>query len=298
MRNAADLAALIARHLPASGMTATALPRLALFRADAPSAPVPAVYEASVCLIAQGAKRVALGDQAVLYDAAHHLVVSVDLPLVGQVIQASREAPYLCCKIDFDPGVLSDLVLACGKGASDAPASVLAACPSDPELVDAACRLMGLLDQPEDAGVLAPLIEREILYRLLQGPCGPAMRRMAAGDSHLARVARAAARIRERLDTPLRVADLAEVAGMSPSSFHQHFKAVTRLTPLEYRKQLQLQEARRLMLSQGVGASRAAFAVGYESPSQFSREYARLFGAPPSRDVRRAQADDQRLAAA
>lgn len=298
MRNTADLADLVARHLPAPGMIVTALPRLSLFRADALSAPLPAVYEASVCLIAQGAKRVALGDQVVLYDAAHHLMVSVDLPLVGHVTQASREAPYLCCKIDFDLGVLTDLVLAAGKDAADTPTPVLAAYPSDPELVDAVCRLTSLLDRSGDAAVLAPLAEREILYRLLQGPCGPAMRRMAAGDSHLARVARAAARIRERLDTPLRVAELAEVAGMSLSSFHQHFKAVTRLTPLEYQKQLRLQEARRLMLGQGVGASGAAFAVGYESPSQFSREYARLFGAPPSRDVRRAHADDQRLVAA
>ncbi len=298
MRTVADLTALIARHLPASGMIATALPRLSLFRADAPSAPLPAVYEASVCLIAQGAKRVSLGDQVVFYDAAHHLVVSVDVPLVGHVVGASREAPYLCCKIDFDLGVLTDLVLAGGKDGPAVPTSILAACPSDPELVDAACRLVGLLDQPGDAAVLAPLAEREILHRLLQGPCGAAMRRMAAGDSHLARVARAAARIRQRLDTPLRVAELAEVAGMSPSSFHQHFKAIMRLTPLEYQKQLRLQEARRLMLGQGIGASGAAFAVGYESPSQFSREYARLFGAPPSRDVRRAPTNDQGLVAA
>jgi len=294
MRDAADLASLIARHLPTPGMIATALPRLSLFRADAPSAPLPAVYEASVCLIAQGAKRVALADQVILYDAAHHLVVSLDLPLVGHVVRASREAPYLCCKIDFDLSVLTDLVLA-GGGPVDGPAPVLASCPSDPELLDAACRLVALLDRPEDAGVLAPLAEREILYRLLRGPCGPAMRRVAAGDSHMARVARAAACIRERLDAPLRVAELAGVAGMSPSSFHQHFKAVTRLTPIDYQKHLRLQEARRLILGQGVGASGAAFAVGYESPSQFSREYARLFGAPPSHDVHRTRMEAQSI---
>ncbi|MET1756445.1 AraC family transcriptional regulator [Novosphingobium sp. RD2P27] len=298
MRNAAHLADLISRHLPSTGMVATALPRLSLFRADMPSAPLPAVYEASACLIAQGAKRVALGDQVILYDAAHHLVVSLDLPLVGHVVQASHEAPYLCCKIDFDLGVLSDLVLAAGNDAASASAPVLAAYPIDPELVDAACRLVGVLDQPAHAAFLAPLVEREILYRLLQGPCGPMMRRMAAADGHLARVARAAAHIRERPERPLRVAEIAEVAGMSPSSFHQHFKAVTRLTPLEYQKQLRLQEARRLMLSQGVGASAAAFAVGYESPSQFSREYRRLFGAPPSIDVRRAQVSEQNPIAA
>ncbi|MBB4858697.1 AraC-like DNA-binding protein [Novosphingobium chloroacetimidivorans] len=279
-------------------MVATSLPGLSLFRADAPSAPLPAVYEASVCLIAQGAKRVALGDQVILYDAAHHLVVSLDLPLVGHVVQASQDAPYLCCKIDFDLSVLSDLVLAAGNEVAIASAPVLAAYPKDPELIDAACRLVGLLDLPGDAAVLAPLVEREILYRLLQGPCGPMMRRMAAADGHLARVARAAAHIRERLDRPLRVAEIAEVAGMSQSSFHHHFKAMTRLTPLEYQKQLRLQEARRLMLGEGVGASAAAFAVGYESPSQFSREYRRLFGSPPSIDIRRAQVDDRNLVAA
>jgi len=291
MRSAADLADLIARHLPSTGMVATALPYLSLFRADEPSAPLPAVYEASFCLIAQGAKRVALGDQVILYDAAHHLVVSLDLPLVGHVIEASHDAPYLCCKMDFDLSVLSDLVLAAGHDATSASAPVLAAYPIDPELVDAACRLVGLLDQSADATILGPLLEREILYRLLQGPCGPTMRRMAATEGHLARVARAAAHIRERLDRPLRVPELAELAGMSPSSFYQHFKAVTRLTPLEYQKQLRLQEARRLMLGQRVNASAAAFAVGYESPSQFSREYRRLFGLPPSVDVRRAQVD-------
>ena len=298
MRSTADLATAIARHLAMPGMTATALPRLCLFRADAPTVPLPTVYEASVCLIAQGSKRVALGDQVVMFDAAHHLVVSVDLPLVGHVTRASAEAPYLCCKIDFDLHALADLVLADAEPFARGPAPVLAACPTDPELVDAACRLVGLLDRPRDAEVLAPLIEREILHRLLAGPYGTAMRRSAAADSHLARVARAIARIRDQLDAPLRVADLAAAAGMSASSFHQHFKAVTRLSPIEYQKQLRLQEARRLMLSLGINAGAAAFAVGYESPSQFSREYARLFGASPARDVRHTKSEGGALIAA
>lgn len=291
MRSVSDLAALISRHLVAPGMVATALSRLSLFRADAPTAPLPAVYEASVCLIAQGAKRVALGGEVVMFDAAHHLVVSVDLPLVGHVIEASAEAPYLCCKIDFDLSALADLVLAGEAGARIPATRVLASCPSDPELIDAACRLVGLLDRPREAAMLASLIEREILCRLLLGPHGATMRRMAATDGHLARVARAVAHIREHLDAPLPVARLAALAGMSLSSFHQHFKSVTRLTPIEYQKQLRLQEARRLLLSHGTTAAAAAFAVGYGSPSQFSREYARLFGIPPARDARRVQAE-------
>ena len=170
---------------------------------------------------------------------------------------------------------------------------MLASCPTDPELIDAACRIVGLLDRPRGLAALAPLVEREILYRLLAEPHGAARRRTAAADSHLARVARAIARIRDRLDT-LRVAELAAAAG----SFHQHFKAVTRLAPIEYQKQLRLQEARRLMLSLGTSASAAAFAVGYESPSPFSREYTRLFGVPPGRDARRSQTEGETLIAA
>lgn len=298
MRSVSALAALISRHLPAPGMIATALPHLSLFRADAPTAPLPAVYDASVCLIAQGAKRVALGTEVVTYDAAHHLIVSVDLPLVGHVTEASVEAPYLCCKIDFDLSALADLVLA-GEAEVRMPATrVLACCPSDPELIDAACRLVGLLDRPREAAMLASLVEREILCRLLLGPHGAAMRRIGATDSHLARVARAIAHIRGHLNAPLPVARLAALAGMSLSSFHQHFKSVTRLTPIEYQKQLRLQDARRLILSHGTTAAAAAFAVGYQSPSQFSREYARLFGIPPATDARRGQADGKLLIAA
>lgn len=289
MSRIADLATLVGRHVPRTGMASTPIPRLSLFRADEPTVPLPAVYDASVCLIAQGAKRVSLGAQTLVYDAAHYLLVSVDLPLVGHVIQADQNAPYLCCKIDIDQAMLADLILAQGGRTPKADLPALAVYRSDEDLIDAACRLMRLLDRPESIPVLAPLIEREILYRLLTGPHGPALRYMAVADSHLNQVSRAIARIRGSFDQQLRIGDIAAAAGMSPSSLHEHFKAVTKMTPLEYQKQLRLQEARRLMLSHGATAGNAGFAVGYDSASQFNREYARLFGAPPRRDIERLQ---------
>jgi AraC-like DNA-binding protein len=289
MDRIADLAALIARHIRQTGMVDTPVPRLSLFRADEPTVPLPAVYDASLCLIAQGTKRVTLGDQTLVYDASHYLLVSVDLPLVGHVTHASGQAPYLCCKIDIDQAALADLILAEGARAPRADLPALAVYRSDEDLIDAACRMLRLLDRPDSIGALAPLIQREILYRLLTGPHGPALRSMAVADSHLGQVSRAIATIRAGFDRQLRIGDIAAAAGMSASSLHAHFKAVTKMTPLEYQKLLRLQEARRLMLSGDTTAGNAGFAVGYDSASQFTREYARLFGAPPRRDIERLQ---------
>ena len=291
MHDIADLAAAITRHAPETGMAATMVRRLSLIRADQPSLPVPAVYEASLCLIAQGSKRVSLGDHSVVYDASRYLLVSVDLPLVGHVLEASADRPYLCCKIDLDLPALAELMIAEGEAGPQHDLPALAVYPGDPDLVDAACRLVKLLDRPHSIGALAPLVEREILYRLLTGPHGPTLRRMARGDSHLGQISRAIAKIRGGFHQQLRIEEIAEAAGMSSSSLHAHFKAVTSMTPLEYQKQLRLQEARRLMIAQGVSAGSAGFAVGYESPSQFSREYRRLFGAPPRQDVSRLQTE-------
>ena len=290
MNKIADLAQMIARFAPASGMSGTAVPRLSLIRADHPSAPVPAVYEASLCIIAQGSKRVSLAGQSVVYDASSYLLVSVDLPLVGHVLEASPAAPYLCCKIDFDPAALADLLVTERRVSSEKDVPVLAVYPTDPDLIDAACRLVKLLDRPETIDVLAPLVEREILYRLLTGPHGAMLRQMGTVDSHLNQVSRAIATIRNGFQAQLRIDEIAAASGMSASSLHAHFKAITRMTPLEYQKQLRLQEARRLMLADGANAGTAGFAVGYDSPSQFSREYRRLFGAPPRQDIERLQA--------
>lgn len=291
MDRLSDLAALIGRHIPKSGMVSTAIRRLSLFRLDQPSGAVPAVYEASLCLIAQGKKRVSLASHSVVYDASHYLLVSVDLPLVGHVLEAAPDAPYLCCKIDLDLTVVADLTVA-EKASPKGDLPVLAAYPSDPDLVDAAFRLVKLLDRPESIPALAPLIEREILYRLLTGPHGAQLRQIAIGDGHLNRIGRAIATIRSGFAAPLRVQEIANAAGMSASSLHAQFKAITRMTPLEYQKQLRLQEARRLMLAEGMPAGTAAFQVGYESQSQFTREYGRLFGFPPRKDIERLQASD------
>ena len=290
MDRIAELSTLIDRHVVGTGICSTAMPRVSLIRADAPSTPTPAVYEASLCIIAQGSKRVSIGEHSVVYDAAHYLLVSVDLPLVGHVLDASPERPYLCCKIDLDAAMLADLMASEGGGVVRTDLPVLGVYPGDPDLIDAACRLVGLLDRPDTIRALAPLIEREILYRLLIGPHGPMLRHVATAGSHLNQVSRAIAAIRRRFDAPIRIDDVAAEAGMSASSLHAHFKAITRMTPLEYQKQLRLQEARRLMLTEGATASTAGFAVGYESPSQFSREYRRLFGAPPRADIERLHA--------
>jgi len=292
MHDVTDLAALIRKHGPETGIGDTAIRRLSLIRADQPSMPVPSVYEASLCLIAQGSKRVSLGDHSVVYDASRYLLVSVDLPLVGHVLEASPEAPYLCCKIDLDLPALADLMIAEGGAGPRSDLMALAVYPGDADLIDAACRLVKLLDRPESIAALAPLVEREILYRLLTGPHGAMLRHIATGDSHLNQVSRAIARIRGGFDRQLRIEEIADAAGMSASSLHAHFKAVTRMTPLEYQKQLRLQEARRLMLAEGASAGSAGFAVGYDSPSQFSREYRRLFGAPPRQDIERMQAEE------
>ncbi|MFK4002894.1 AraC family transcriptional regulator N-terminal domain-containing protein [Qipengyuania sp. NPDC077563] len=289
MSKHSELAAHIARHVGRTGMVDTAIPQLSLFRADEPTQPLPAVYEASLCLIAQGSKRVSLSDQSLTYDAQHYLLVSLDLPLIGHVTQASPDAPYLCAKIDINQSVLADLIMEEGERVPKADLPALAVYRSDDDLVDAACRLVRLLDRPQEIPALSPLIEREILYRLLTGPHGPTLRYMAVADSHLNQVSRAISTIRSAFDQRLRIEEIAAAAGMSASSLHEHFKAVTRMTPLEYQKQLRLQEARRLMLSEGVNAGSAGFAVGYESPSQFSREYSRLFGAPPRQDLMRLQ---------
>ncbi|WP_230480909.1 AraC family transcriptional regulator [Sphingomonas sp. Leaf21] len=290
MDRIAQLSALIDRYVVGTGICSTTMPHVSLIRADAPSTPTPAVYEASLCIIAQGSKRVSIGEHSVVYDAAHYLLVSVDLPLVGHVLDASPERPYLCCKIDLDAAMLADLIASEGGGVARTDLPVLGVYPGDPDLIDAACRLVGLLDRPDTIGALAPLIEREILYRLLTGPHGPMLRHVATAGSHLNQVSRAIAAIRRRFDAPIRIDDVAAEAGMSSSSLHLHFKAITRMTPLEYQKQLRLQEARRLMLTEGATASTAGFAVGYDSPSQFSREYRRLFGAPPRADIERLHA--------
>jgi AraC-like DNA-binding protein len=281
-----EIADLIDRHVAEDGMHASALPRVSLVRSCRPTEAIPTVYKPSLCLIAQGRKQVALGERSYVYDPAKYLAVSVDLPLVGSILEASPQRPYLCAVLDIDLSVLSDLMLRHPPEPGPEPTGpALGVSEVEPGLLDAMLRLLRLLDAPKDAAALAPLAEREILYRLLSGGQAPMIRRIAAAESRLKQVSRAIGWIRDNYARPFSVEDLAAQVGMSPSSFHSHFKAATTMSPLQFRTRLRLQEARRMMVVEAVDAASAGFAVGYESPSQFSRDYSRLFGAPPLKDA-------------
>ena len=278
-----DLCALLTRHCHRDIMPTT-VPGLTLSRSATTTALAPAVYHPLLCMVAQGRKRIFLGKEAFQYDPMNYLIATIDLPVTGQVI----EAPCLGVTLTLDPRKLAALLVELpaathGRNASKA----MAVSPLEPTLFDPLVRLLRLLDEPRDIAVLAPLIEREILYRLLLGPHGTMLRQLALPDSQLSQISRAIDLIRRRYDQPLRVDELARHAGMSAPSFHRHFRAVTRLSPLQFQKHLRLQEARRLLVSKSADAARVGFDVGYESASQFSREYRRLFGAPPGRDASR-----------
>ncbi len=279
----ARLAAAIERHTAADGEHGAAVPGLALYRSSAPSDHNAVVYVPALCIVVQGAKEVVVGGEAYRYDPARFLLVSVDLPASTRVVEASPEHPCLAIRISLDLAVVGEL-LADGTAAPP-PARAIAVTPVGPPLLDAVGRLVALLDTPGDIAALAPLVHREITYRVLTGPQGARLRQIAAAGAPAQRVARAIRWLKNHFAEPLLVESLARQVRMSPSAFHLHFKAVTALSPLQYQKRLRLQEARRLMLGEGLDAAGAAFRVGYESPSQFSREYRRLFGAPPRRDV-------------
>jgi AraC-like DNA-binding protein len=239
-------------------------------------------------LVVQGKKRVLIGDQALDYDAGRFLAASVDVPVVGQVIEASKDAPYLCFKLEIDRTMLAALALEMGPAVESGDASLgMALSETTPELLDAALRLLRLAENPRDIPMLAPLAERELLYRLLAGEFGARLRHLAYADSKLSQVNRAIDWIKRNFREAFSVEALASEARMSPSALHLHFKQVTSLSPLQYQKQMRLQEARRLIFAEAMDAARAAHEVGYDSPSQFSREYRRLFGAPPVQDVTR-----------
>lgn len=294
-----ELIALVRAFAPADGVHPTAIPALQLLRLSAPGAPLPALYEPGLVLVVQGRKRATLGHQQLIYDPLHCLVVSVAMMPVAQVIEASAEQPYLCIRIHVDPREIGSLVLETPLPAAPPSASIRSTDPlppcglqlarTSPELLDAALRLLRLLHNPRDIPVLVPLLLREIFYRVLTGELGPRLRALSMIDSHTQRIARAIDLLRRRFDEPLRVEDVAREAAMSPSTFHQHFKQITTLSPLQYQKQLRLQHARALMLGEGLDAAAAGHRVGYESASQFSREYRRLFGAPPRAEVRHTQ---------
>jgi len=265
----------------------TAVPGLSLFRRHEPTEPLTGMYEPSVCLVAQGAKRVQLGDEIYVYDAQHYLLTSVHLPTVVQIIEASQERPYLGLRLKFDLHEVSQLMADSNlpPPRSQESSRGMATGEVTLPLVSAFLRLIELLDNQQDIPILAPVIQREIIYRLLVGDQGTRLRQIAAAGSQSQQIARAIEWIKGNFSKPLRIDDLAEQARMSTSTFHHHFRAMTALSPVQYQKRLRLQEARRLMLTDRLDASTAGFRVGYESASQFSRDYGRHFGAPPLRDV-------------
>lgn len=265
----------------------TPVPGLSLFRREETTAPTSGMYEPSICMVAQGAKRVLLGDDAYVYDARHYLITSVHLPTTVQILEASREKPYLGLLLKLDPREISQLMVdsnlppprphQSGRGMATGEVT--------PPMLSAMQRLIDLLAEPEGIPILAPIIQREITYRLLVGDQGARLRQIASAGSQSHQIARAIEWLKGNFTKPLRIDDLAAHVRMSSSTFHHHFRSMTALSPLQFQKQLRLQEARRLMLTERLDAATAAFQVGYESPSQFSREYNRLFGAPPLRDI-------------
>ncbi len=282
----ARLVAAIERHTPADGVCDTAVPGLLLARNPTPTDPIALVVDPSLCIVAQGAKEVFLAGDVYRYDPAHSLLVSVDLPISARVVEATPARPCLAVRLSFDPSVVGELLADCLDAPSPGPPERgLDVRLVEPQLLDAIGRLVALLDTPRDIAALSPLVIKEVTYRVLTGPQGARLRQIAAAGAPAQRIARAIRWLRDHFADPLRVESLARQARMSLSGFHQHFKAVTGLSPLQYQKQLRLQEARRLMLGERLNAGEAAFRVGYESPSQFSREYRRIFGAPPRRDV-------------
>ncbi len=285
----ASLADLMLRHAPESGIFDSPIGALQLIRSDTKTDLIHMLHEPGLCVMVQGRKEVRLWDEVYTYDPLNYLVVSVKLPLSGQVIEASPDKPYLCLRLDINPGEVARLIADMSPVAvpEGKPGRGLFIEPVDTRLLDAMHRLVRLLDTPEDIGALAPLALREIYYRLLRGEQGSRLHQIAISDTQSHRVSRAIEWLNKHFAEPLCIEDLARRVNLSTSTFHHRFKAITAMSPLQYQKQLRLQEARRLLFVEGLDVSSACYRVGYESPSQFSREYSRQFGVPPSKDVAR-----------
>jgi AraC-like DNA-binding protein len=286
--NRGELVERIARAVCEDGRVEP-LKGLRLHRASSPTESVYGMSGFAFCVIAQGSKEVFLGDARYQYDPAHYLLATAELPVVSQIIEASQERPYLSLRLKLDPTLVGSVMVEAGHFSPPSHADMRAinVSPLDASLLDAVVRLVRLLDTPAEAPFLAPLITREIVYRLLMGEQGDRLRHIAVQGGHTHRIARAIERLRKEFDQPLRIDDIARELGMSVSSFHHHFKAVTAMSPLQFQKQMRLQEARRLMLGEGLDAAGAGYRVGYNDASHFNREYKRLFGLPPLRDVER-----------
>jgi AraC-like DNA-binding protein len=284
----AEIASIISRHMSGNGFSATDIEGLFFGCQTAPTHPLHVAQRPTFGLVAQGAKSVTLGQEVYHYGVGDYLVVSFDLPVTARITQASREAPHLGLGMVINPERLREVlqrIVVPSVAATANGARGLAVNKASPGLLDATLRYLRLLDTPRDIAGVAPLIEQEILYRLLTGPYGPRLIQIATADSPGNRIAKAIAWLRENYARPLRIEDLAEHVGMSVSSLHHHFKAVAAMTPMQYQKQLRLNEARRLMLVESMDAGTAGHTVGYQSSSQFGLEYTRLYGQSPLRDI-------------
>ncbi|CAH0144651.1 HTH-type transcriptional activator RhaS [Peribacillus sp. Bi96] len=284
-----ELAKMIEHYSGRDGTHSTAIPSLFFSRQSNAIGPNYGVYNPSLCIIVQGMKEVLLAKERFTYNPADYLVASVDLPVTAQVIEASPDVPYLAFKLEFTPSQILE-VLGNAEIQADSKKNTKRAMfvsPIDSSMLDAVIRLVRLLDNPQDIPVLAPLFKQEILYRVLQGPHGGTLEQMAIEGSYTYRIRDVIEHIMHHYDQSFRIEELSDIASMSVSSLHRHFKEVTAMSPIQFQKQIRLQEARHLLLSESTDAADVSFRVGYESPSQFSREYSRLFGLPPREDIKR-----------
>ena len=287
MNQQIELTERVSRMALTDGNHPSAIPGVSVVRASATSPVRPSLYQPSLCIVVQGRKRTIRANEEYLYDSLNYLVVSLTLALKSQVIEASPASPYLCLRIALDRKVISDLLLQAGPSLVVQPPDdhpIFVGRTNEP-LLDALVRLTRLQDEPRHAAVLAPLVLREIQYRLLIGELGYRLREVFVAESNAQRIDSAIQMLIQRYAEPLRIEDLAAAAHMSESSLHHRFKEITAMSPVQFQKQLRLHEARRLMLAESMDASAAARRVGYESASQFSREYRRMFGAPPRREI-------------
>ncbi|MCM3226676.1 AraC family transcriptional regulator [Terribacillus saccharophilus] len=287
------LAEVINKFAPREGVCETNIPSLFFIHHTSTYGPVHRVYKPSVCIIVQGEKEILLGQERFLYGPNHYLVASVDLPVSGQILEASGSAPYLAMKLEFTPAEILEVMeeAAIHFDFGEDPKRGMYVNEIEESILDVAVRLANLLEKPEDIPVLAPLIKKEILYRVLQGKHGSALAQMAVQGSYTQRIRDVIDHIRNYYDQSFRIEELAEIAGMSVSSLHRHFREVTAMSPIQFQKQIRLQEARQLLLYEDADTTDAALRVGYESVSHFSREYARMYGFPPRTDVNRLKED-------
>ncbi len=282
-----ELARRIQQAHPSDGLLEI-FPGVYLARTAGPTKPLHSLFNPALCVIAQGSKSVNLGGEVFAYDTGHYLIATMGLPTSACIVEASEDKPYLSIRVDLDPALVVDVLMESGIDLAKTASSVRAMNVSaiDADLLDTSLRIVRLLDDPGDERVLLPLLKREIVFRLLKGNQAERLAHLFEG-SESRRVSKAIETLRENFDRPLRIESIARELGMSVSSFHHHFKSVTAMSPLQFQKQLRLQEARRLMLGEDLDAASAGFRVGYEDPSYFSRDYKKHFGAPPQRDIAR-----------